>query len=71
MATITNLTADDLKKIVKDSLNETLSEKKIKKVFFDILEDIALGKAIEEGSKTESIDSKKFIKKLHKRIHQE
>jgi hypothetical protein len=68
MQTLNNMTIDDFKQIIKESVKETLSEKKIKKIFLDIVEDISLGKAIEEGLKTDPIDSKKFLKKLHQRI---
>jgi hypothetical protein len=68
MQTIKNMTVDDFKQIIKDSVKETLSDKKIKKIFLDIVEDLSLGKAIEEGLKTDTIESKKLLKKLQHRI---
>lgn len=63
MQTIVNLTRDVLKKLIKDSIEETLSDKKLKSIFHDVIEDIALSKAIDEGIQSETIDKDNFIKK--------
>ncbi len=68
MQTITKLTTDDLKKIIKESVEETLSEKKLKNIFQEVIEDIALARAIDEGMATESLNKKAFLKKLKSRI---
>jgi len=68
MRTISKLTSDDLKKIIKESVKESLSEKKLKGIFHEVIEDIALSKAVDTGMMTESIDTKKFMKKLKSRI---
>ncbi len=68
MRTIANLTTDDLKKIIKKSVKETLSNKKLKGIFHEVIEDIAMAKAIDEGMETESINKKDFLKKLKSRI---
>ncbi len=68
MQTISNLTTDDLKQIIKESVKETLSEKKLKDIFYEVIEDIAMAKAIDEGMKTDTIDKNKFRKKLKSRI---
>ena len=68
MQTIMKLTTDDLKRIIKESVKETLSEKKIKSILYEVIEDIALSKAIDDGMQTESIDKNNFIKKLKSRI---
>jgi predicted RecB family endonuclease len=74
MQTIANLTSDDLKQIIKESVKEsvkdTLSKKKMKDIFYEVIEDIALSKAIDEGMQTESIDKNSFLKKLKSRIQQ-
>jgi len=54
MQTIANLTTDDLKQIIKESVRETLSEKKLKDIFYEVIEDIALSKAIDEGMRTDT-----------------
>jgi len=64
MESIINLSPDDLRQIIKESVRETLSEKKLKDIFYEVIEDIALSKAIDEGLKTESINKDAFIKKL-------
>ncbi len=68
MQTVAKLTAADLKQLIKDSVRETLSEKKLKNIFHEVIEDIALSKAIDEGMKTESISKDEFLKKLKSRI---
>lgn len=68
MQTLANLTPDDLKQIVKDSLRETLSEKKLKSIIYEVIEDISLSKAIDEGMNSELIDKKDFLKKLKSRL---
>jgi hypothetical protein len=68
METINNMTKDDLKKIIKESMSETFSEDKIKEIFFDVIEDIAMEKAIDDGLKSENIDKKDFMSKLKFKI---
>lgn len=68
MQTIANLTSDDLKQIIKESVRESLSEKKLKDIFYEVIEDIAFAKAIDEGMQTESIDKNGFLKKLKSRV---
>ncbi len=68
MNTIANLTVDDLKRIIKDSVKETISEKKLKNIFYEIFEDMALTKAIDEGMNTGTVDKNEFLKKLKSRI---
>ena len=68
MQTISKLTSDDLKQLIKQSIKESLSEKKLKDIFHEVIEDIALSKAIDEGMESESIDKKVFMKKLKSRI---
>ena len=68
MQTIGNMTKDDLKNIIMESMKEILSEKKLKDIFLEVIEDIAFGKAIEEGLETETIDTKSFLKNLKSRI---
>jgi len=68
MQTLAKLTADDLRQIIKESVRETLSEKKLKEIFQEVLEDIALSKAIDKGMKTDSVNKSDFIKKLKSRI---
>lgn len=62
MQTLANLTPNELKRIVKDSFRETFSEKKLKSIFHDVIEDISLSKAIDEGLNSESIDKNAFLK---------
>ncbi|HPB82214.1 MAG TPA: hypothetical protein PK200_09275 [Spirochaetota bacterium] len=68
MQTIEKLTPDDLKQIIKESIRETLSEKKLRSVFYEVIEEISLSKAIDEGMNSESIDQNAFLKKLNSRI---
>ena len=68
MQKIANLTTNDLKQIVKESVRETLSEKKLKDIFYEVIEDISLTKAMDEGMETETIDTDTFLKKLKSRI---
>lgn len=68
MPNITNLTTDDLKKIIKESVRETLSDKKLKNIFHEVIEDISLAKVIDQGMESESIDKKAFQKKLKSKI---
>jgi hypothetical protein len=68
MQTIANLTSDELKKIIKESVKETLSEKILKDVFYEVIEDISLSKAIDEGMQTETVNRNDFLKELKSRI---
>lgn len=68
MQTLANLTPNDLKRMIKDSVRETFSEKKLKSIFYDVIEDISLSKAIDEGMNSESIDKNAFLKKLKSRV---
>lgn len=64
MQTLAKLTPDDLKLIIKQTIKESLSEKKLKDIFHDVIEDIALAKAVDEGMKTENVDKKAFISRI-------
>lgn len=68
MQNISDMSIPAFKQVIKDSVKETLSEKRIKKIFVNVLEDISMGKAIEEGLKTETINKDSFRNKLKKRI---
>ena len=68
MQTVEKLTTDDLKQIIKESVKETLSEKKLKVIFQEVIEDIAFSKAIDDGMKTESIDKNAFMKKIKSKV---
>jgi hypothetical protein len=68
MQTVANITTDDLKQLIKESVRETLTEKKMKDIFHEVIEDIALAKAIDEGMQTESINKNNFVKKLKSRV---
>ena len=68
MQTLAKLTPDDLKLIIKQTIKESLSEKKLKDIFHDVIEDIALAKAVDEGMKTENVDKKAFISRIKSRI---
>ena len=65
---IEKITPNDLKKIIKDSVKESLSENKLKEIFYEVIEDISLSKAIDEGMQTESINTNKFLKNLKSSI---
>jgi hypothetical protein len=67
MQTLANITPGELKKIIKDSVSENLSEKKLKSVFHEVIEEIYLAKAIDEGMDSESINKNAFLKKLKTR----
>ena len=64
MATIT-VNEDELKEIVEDEIVKVLSSKE---GLLEILEDIAFGKAIEEGLGSSNVDTKSFMKWLHKKV---
>ncbi len=68
MHTLSKMTPEDLKQIIKESVRETLSEKKLKSVLYEVIEDIAMSKAIDEGMNSESIDKNAFLKNLKSRI---
>ncbi len=68
MHTLSKMTPEDLKQIIKESVRETLSEKKLKSVLYEVIEDIAMSKAIDEGMNSESIDKDSFLNNLKSRI---
>ncbi|HPS59557.1 MAG TPA: hypothetical protein PK514_15760 [Spirochaetota bacterium] len=68
MQTLAKLTPDDLKLIIKQSIKESLSEKKLKDIFHEVIEDIALARAVDEGMKTENIDKKAFVSRIKSRV---
>ncbi len=68
MQTIANLTSDELKQIIKESVKESLSEKMLKDLFYEVIEDIALSKAIDEGMQTETVNKNDFLKDIKSRI---
>jgi hypothetical protein len=53
---LTNLTEDDLKQVLKEALVETLQEQRelLHQVFAEVLEDFAMAEAIREGQKSQS-----------------
>ena len=64
MATVT-INTDNLKNIIKDSLIEILTTRDD---LIEIIEDIGLGKAMDQGKTGKYIDKKKFMKKLDQKI---
>ena len=57
---------EDLRKILKDVIEELIKEhpKLIKEILEEAIEDIAMGKAIEEGLKTESVSKDEITELL-------
>lgn len=55
---------NDIKKIVKESLLETLQENKelLHDILIDAMEDISMIEAIKEGRKTEIVEEKEIFK---------
>jgi hypothetical protein len=68
MQTIADLTSDQLKKLIKESVMETLSEERLKDIFYEVIEDISLSKSIDEGMQTDSENTDEFLKELKSRI---
>ena len=62
----TNLTEDTLKKLFKEALAETLQEQRelLHEVFSEVLEDIALADAIQEGQQTEKVAREEIFRVL-------
>lgn len=67
MQTINDMTKNDLKKVIKESMKEAFSEKNLREIISEVIEDFSMGKAIEKGINTETIDNSSFIKKLKSR----
>lgn len=55
--------ADVLKQAMKDAIAETLREQRdlFRDIFTEVLEDLALVEAIEEGQKTEYVDRSRIF----------
>ena len=58
----------DLKELIKTALEELIKEKPemFKEILEELLEDYALGKAIEEGLRTENVSGEEVLKTLNK-----
>jgi lipoate-protein ligase B len=69
MGTIT-INSDELKKLLKETFLDVLTSRKdlIEDAVIETIEDIGLGRAIEEGRTGDYIDKKKFLEKLNKKI---
>ncbi len=69
MGTIT-INSDDLKKLIRETFIDVLTARKdlIEDAVVDAIEDIGLGRAMEEGKTGEYIDSKEFIEDLKSKI---
>ncbi|HQH19393.1 MAG TPA: hypothetical protein PKZ43_07545 [Bacteroidales bacterium] len=68
METIT-IDKKELNQIITNAVKEALiTVLKDKKGLIEIMENIALSKAIDDGMKTKTIDKDKFMKKLKSRI---
>jgi len=62
--------SDELKNLIKETLIDVLTTRKdlIEDAVIEAIEDISLGRAIEEGRTGEYMDEKEFLKKLNKTI---
>jgi hypothetical protein len=69
MGTIT-IDSDELKNLIKETFIDVLTSRRdlIEDAVLEAIEDIGLGRAIEEGRTGEYIDNKDFIEKLNKKI---
>jgi lipoate-protein ligase B len=69
MGTIT-INSEDLKKLIRETFIDVLTARKdlIEDAVVDAIEDIGLGRAMEEGKTGEYIDSKEFIEDLKSKI---
>ena len=71
MDTIT-LTKDELKDIVHESVQETLSEllfnEEKREEFLELIEDLSLGRLMEEGRTGSYVDADEFIMELGRKI---
>lgn len=69
MGTIT-INSDELKNLLKETFIDVLATRKdlLEDAVLEAIEDIGLGRAIEEGRNSEYIDNKEFIEKLNKKI---
>lgn len=69
MGTIT-INSDDLKKLIRETFIDVLTARKdlIEDAVVDAIEDIGLGRAMEEGRTGEYIDSKEFIEDIKSKI---
>ena len=66
MNTITT-SRDELKKIIREAIEDVLSDRGdlIEDAVIEAIEDIGMGRAIEEGKKKDYIDKEEFMKKLN------
>jgi hypothetical protein len=65
-----NISKSELKKIIKETFVDVLSNRKdlIGDAVLEVIEDIGLGRAIEEGKTGEYVDVKVFKKNLQKKL---
>ena len=57
MTKLENLTSYDLKKIIKESVAESLSDERLKKLLHEVVEDILFSKALDEGAESKTLDA--------------
>ena len=69
MGTIT-INSDDLRNLIRETFIDVLTARKdlIEDAVVDAIEDIGLGRAMEEGRTGKYIDSKEFIEDLKSKI---
>ena len=65
----TGISRETLKQVMKEALSETLREQRdlLRDVFLEVIEDIALVEAIEEGRKTEKVSRERIFDVLESR----
>ncbi|HPB33924.1 MAG TPA: hypothetical protein PLW61_04080 [Caldisericia bacterium] len=61
-----SISEEDMRKKIKDAVREIIEELIDKDEFSEIIEDIALKRAIDEGLKTEQVPEEKILKSLKK-----
>jgi len=66
---MSTITADreELKKIIREACEDVLTDRSdlIEDAVIEAIEDIGMGRAIEEGKKKDYIDKEEFMKKLN------
>ncbi len=69
MGTIT-INSDELKELIKETFIDVLTSRKdlIEDAVVEAMEDIGLGRAIEEGRTGEYMDKKEFLDRLDEKI---
>ena len=65
-----SLSRDDLKSVMKEALTEFFDENPnlIKDAIYGVIEDIGLGKVMEEGENSGYVDTDQFMKELQDKI---